>query len=168
MTLRLLLVHAHPDDETLTHGATVAAALAHGHDVHLVTCTRGEEGEVIGEAEQHRTSDRDDTLDELREAELAAALEALAAGTGRRSGTRGSTASRPAPARPGRGRATGTAAWSCSPAGAPPCRPTSARTASRSPTSTRRRAAWPGSSAACARTSCSPTARTADTATPTT
>lgn len=78
MTLRLLLVHAHPDDETLTHGATVAAALAHGHEVDLVTCTRGEEGEVIGEAEAHRTSDRDDTLDQLREAELDAALEALA------------------------------------------------------------------------------------------
>ncbi|MFC3686766.1 PIG-L family deacetylase [Aquipuribacter hungaricus] len=84
MTLRLLLVHAHPDDETLTHGATVAAALAHGHEVDLVTCTRGEEGEVIGDAEQHRTSHRDDTLAELREAELAAALDALAAGTGGR------------------------------------------------------------------------------------
>lgn len=77
MTLRLLLVHAHPDDETLTHGATVAAALAHGHEVDLVTCTRGEEGEVIGEAEQHRRSGRDDTINELREAELAAALDAL-------------------------------------------------------------------------------------------
>ena len=81
VTLRLLLVHAHPDDETLTHGATVAAALAHAHEVDLVTCTRGEEGEVIGAAEAHRTSDRDDSLAELREAELAAALDALA-GTG--------------------------------------------------------------------------------------
>ena len=76
--LRLLLVHAHPDDETLTHGGTVAAALAGGHEVDLVTCTRGEEGEVIGETHAHRTSDRDDTLADVREAELAAALDALA------------------------------------------------------------------------------------------
>lgn len=92
MTLRLLLVHAHPDDETLTHGATVAAALAAGQEVDLVTCTRGEEGEVIGEAHAHRTSDRDDTLDALREAELAAALEALA----RTPGTDGRGANTPA------------------------------------------------------------------------
>lgn len=58
----------------------MAAALALGHEVDLVTCTRGEEGEVIGEAEAHRTSDREDTLADLREAELAAALAALADG----------------------------------------------------------------------------------------
>jgi N-acetyl-1-D-myo-inositol-2-amino-2-deoxy-alpha-D-glucopyranoside deacetylase len=77
VTVRLLLVHAHPDDETLNHGATIAAALAHGHDVDVVTCTRGEEGEVIGDAHAHRTSDREDTLGAHREVELAAALEAL-------------------------------------------------------------------------------------------
>lgn len=76
--LRLLLVHAHPDDETLNHGATVAAALAMGHEVDLVTCTRGEEGEVIGAEHAHRTSDREDSLAEVREAELAAALVELA------------------------------------------------------------------------------------------
>ncbi|WP_336922975.1 PIG-L family deacetylase [Aquipuribacter sp. SD81] len=79
--LRLLLVHAHPDDETLTMGATTAAALDRGHRVVLVTCTRGEEGEVIGEAHAHRTSDRDDTLADERERELAAALRALAGDT---------------------------------------------------------------------------------------
>ncbi|MFC5380686.1 N-acetyl-1-D-myo-inositol-2-amino-2-deoxy-alpha-D-glucopyranoside deacetylase [Aquipuribacter nitratireducens] len=77
--LRLLLVHAHPDDETLTMGATIAAALDHGHRVVLVTCTRGEEGEVIGAAHAHRTSARDDTLGTHRETELADALAALAA-----------------------------------------------------------------------------------------
>ncbi len=76
--LRLLLVHAHPDDETLNHGATVAAGLAMGHEVDLVTCNRGEEGEVIGAEHAHRTSDREDTLGELREQELEAALAALA------------------------------------------------------------------------------------------
>lgn len=75
--LRLLLVHAHPDDETINHGATVAAALAAGHQVDLVTCTRGEEGEVIGHRHAHRVSSRDDTLDLAREAELAAALRVL-------------------------------------------------------------------------------------------
>ncbi|WP_380166093.1 PIG-L family deacetylase [Jannaschia sp. R86511] len=78
MTLRLLLVHAHPDDETLNHGATVAAALAAGHEVDLVTCTRGEEGEVIGAEHAHRVSSRDDSLAPVREAELAAALAVLA------------------------------------------------------------------------------------------
>jgi N-acetyl-1-D-myo-inositol-2-amino-2-deoxy-alpha-D-glucopyranoside deacetylase len=78
VTIRLLLVHAHPDDETLNHGATIAAALAMGHDVDVVTCTRGEEGEVIGDEHAHRTSDRDDTLGAHREVELAAALTALA------------------------------------------------------------------------------------------
>lgn len=77
--LRLLLVHAHPDDETLTTGATIAAAVDHGHRVVLVTCTRGEEGEVIGAEHAHRTSDRDDTLGAHRETELAGALAALAA-----------------------------------------------------------------------------------------
>jgi N-acetyl-1-D-myo-inositol-2-amino-2-deoxy-alpha-D-glucopyranoside deacetylase len=79
VTLRLLLVHAHPDDETLTMGATVAAALDHGHRLVLVTCTRGEEGEVIGAEHAHRTSDRDDTLADERVRELDAALAALAA-----------------------------------------------------------------------------------------
>lgn len=78
MALRLLLVHAHPDDESLNHGTTVAAAVAMGHDVDVVTCTRGEEGEVIGTRHAHRVSSRDDTLGEHREVELAAALAALA------------------------------------------------------------------------------------------
>ena len=44
---RLLLVHAHPDDETIFNGATMAAYAAAGTRVTLVTCTRGELGEVI-------------------------------------------------------------------------------------------------------------------------
>ena len=46
---RLLFVHAHPDDETLTTGATIAHYVAPGRQVRVVTCTLGEEGEVIGE-----------------------------------------------------------------------------------------------------------------------
>lgn len=44
---RLLLVHAHPDDETINNGATMAKYVAEGASVTLVTCTRGEEGEVL-------------------------------------------------------------------------------------------------------------------------
>jgi N-acetyl-1-D-myo-inositol-2-amino-2-deoxy-alpha-D-glucopyranoside deacetylase len=43
---RLLLVHAHPDDETVGTGATMAHYAATGAHVTLVTCTLGEEGEI--------------------------------------------------------------------------------------------------------------------------
>ena len=43
---RILLVHAHPDDETINNGATMALYADRGAHVTLVTCTRGEEGEV--------------------------------------------------------------------------------------------------------------------------
>jgi N-acetyl-1-D-myo-inositol-2-amino-2-deoxy-alpha-D-glucopyranoside deacetylase len=49
MTPRLLFVHAHPDDESLATGATIAHYASLGADVRVVTCTLGEEGEVIGE-----------------------------------------------------------------------------------------------------------------------
>ena len=44
---RLMLVHAHPDDETIANGATMARLAAEGGLVTLVTCTLGEEGEVL-------------------------------------------------------------------------------------------------------------------------
>ena len=43
----ILFVHAHPDDETIATGATMAACAAAGARVVLLTCTRGELGEVI-------------------------------------------------------------------------------------------------------------------------
>ena len=43
----LLLVHAHPDDESLWTGGTIARYAAAGVQVTLVTCTLGEEGEII-------------------------------------------------------------------------------------------------------------------------
>jgi N-acetyl-1-D-myo-inositol-2-amino-2-deoxy-alpha-D-glucopyranoside deacetylase len=43
---RLMLVHAHPDDETSSTGATIARYAAEGAQVTLVTCTLGEEGEI--------------------------------------------------------------------------------------------------------------------------
>ncbi|MCR6481560.1 N-acetyl-1-D-myo-inositol-2-amino-2-deoxy-alpha-D-glucopyranoside deacetylase [Amycolatopsis sp. OK19-0408] len=44
---RLLLVHAHPDDESITTGATIARYAAEGAEVAVVTCTLGEEGEIM-------------------------------------------------------------------------------------------------------------------------
>jgi N-acetyl-1-D-myo-inositol-2-amino-2-deoxy-alpha-D-glucopyranoside deacetylase len=43
----LMTVHAHPDDETIGTGGTMARAVADGHRVVLVTCTRGELGEIV-------------------------------------------------------------------------------------------------------------------------
>jgi N-acetyl-1-D-myo-inositol-2-amino-2-deoxy-alpha-D-glucopyranoside deacetylase len=74
---RLLFVHAHPDDETLTTGITMAAYAARGHDVHLLTCTLGEEGEVIPAELAHLGSDRDDSLGSTRREELRAAMAVL-------------------------------------------------------------------------------------------
>ncbi|HEU4363278.1 MAG TPA: N-acetyl-1-D-myo-inositol-2-amino-2-deoxy-alpha-D-glucopyranoside deacetylase [Mycobacterium sp.] len=77
---RLLFVHAHPDDETLTTGATIAHYAARGARVQVVTCTLGEEGEVIGDRWARLAVDRADQLGGYRIGELTAALQALGAG----------------------------------------------------------------------------------------
>jgi len=74
---RLLLVHAHPDDETIGTGATMARYAGEGVQVTLVTCTLGEEGEVLVPELAHLAADRDDGLGRHRIEELAAAMEAL-------------------------------------------------------------------------------------------
>ncbi|RAV06854.1 N-acetyl-1-D-myo-inositol-2-amino-2-deoxy-alpha-D-glucopyranoside deacetylase [Mycolicibacterium sp. GF69] len=74
---RLLFVHAHPDDETLTTGATIAHYVARGAQVRVVTCTLGEEGEVIGERWAGLAVDVADQLGGYRIGELTAALNAL-------------------------------------------------------------------------------------------
>ncbi len=74
---RLLLVHAHPDDETINNGATMAMYAALGAEVTLVTCTRGEEGEVLVEEHAHKAAAHDDLLGEHRVIELADAMKAL-------------------------------------------------------------------------------------------
>ncbi|WP_175411866.1 N-acetyl-1-D-myo-inositol-2-amino-2-deoxy-alpha-D-glucopyranoside deacetylase [Streptomyces sp. TRM64462] len=76
-TRRLLLVHAHPDDESINNGATMAKYAAEGAQVTLVTCTQGEEGEVIPPALAHLAPDRDDRLGPYRVGELAAAMKEL-------------------------------------------------------------------------------------------
>ncbi len=74
---RLLLVHAHPDDETINNGATMAKYVAEGVGVTLVTCTRGEEGEVLVPDLSHLASHEKDELGPHREVELANAMSAL-------------------------------------------------------------------------------------------
>jgi N-acetyl-1-D-myo-inositol-2-amino-2-deoxy-alpha-D-glucopyranoside deacetylase len=74
---RLLLVHAHPDDETIGTGATMAHYAAQGVAVTLVTCTMGEEGEVLVPELAHLAADLEDGLGQHRVGELAAAMEAL-------------------------------------------------------------------------------------------
>ena len=74
---RLLLVHAHPDDETIGTGATMAKYAAERVRVTLVTCTLGEEGEILEPGLEHLAADRDDGLGQHRVGELAAAMEAL-------------------------------------------------------------------------------------------
>lgn len=72
---RALLVHAHPDDETLATGALIAELIDGGVEVHLVTCTRGERGELMpGVAGVEPGSEAFATH---REQELRRALEAL-------------------------------------------------------------------------------------------
>lgn len=74
---RLLLVHAHPDDESINNGATMAHYVARGAQVTLVTCTRGEEGEILIPTLAHLASDDQDGLGAHREVELAEAMAHL-------------------------------------------------------------------------------------------
>ncbi|QFY12687.1 N-acetyl-1-D-myo-inositol-2-amino-2-deoxy-alpha-D-glucopyranoside deacetylase [Nonomuraea phyllanthi] len=74
---RLLLVHAHPDDESIGTGATMAKYAAEGAHVTLVTCTLGEEGEIIPKDLARLAADRDDALGPYRIDELDAACRAL-------------------------------------------------------------------------------------------
>jgi N-acetyl-1-D-myo-inositol-2-amino-2-deoxy-alpha-D-glucopyranoside deacetylase len=74
---RLLLVHAHPDDESITTGATIARYAAQGAEVTLVTCTLGEEGEIVPPRLAGLGSWAADQLGGYRAAELAAACAAL-------------------------------------------------------------------------------------------
>ena len=74
---RLLLVHAHPDDESIYTGATMAKYAAEGAQVTLVTCTLGELGEIIPPSLAHLAAGDGAGLGEYRIGELAAACAAL-------------------------------------------------------------------------------------------
>jgi N-acetyl-1-D-myo-inositol-2-amino-2-deoxy-alpha-D-glucopyranoside deacetylase len=74
---RLLLVHAHPDDESIGNGASMAKYAAEGAQVTLVTCTLGEEGEVLVDSLGHLAAHREDALGQHRISELTEAMKAL-------------------------------------------------------------------------------------------
>jgi len=74
---RLLLVHAHPDDESIGTGATMAKYAAEGAGVTLVTCTLGELGEVIPPELAHLAFDAEGGLGQYRIGELDKACAAL-------------------------------------------------------------------------------------------
>ncbi|MFD9739932.1 N-acetyl-1-D-myo-inositol-2-amino-2-deoxy-alpha-D-glucopyranoside deacetylase [Umezawaea sp. NPDC059074] len=74
---RLLLVHAHPDDESLWTGGTIARYAATGAHVTVVTCTLGEEGEIIPAGLRELAADAADQLGGYRVAELRSACAAL-------------------------------------------------------------------------------------------
>ncbi|MCE0486283.1 N-acetyl-1-D-myo-inositol-2-amino-2-deoxy-alpha-D-glucopyranoside deacetylase [Ornithinimicrobium sediminis] len=73
--IRLLAVHAHPDDETLATGVALAHHCLLGDEVHVVTCTLGEEGEVIPAELAHLEGS--DDLGPHRAGELAGAMATL-------------------------------------------------------------------------------------------
>ncbi len=73
---RLLFVHAHPDDETITTGGTIAVLIDAGHRVTVLSCTRGERGEVIPPELQYLEGDGP-ALAAYRESELAEAMRIL-------------------------------------------------------------------------------------------
>ena len=74
---RLLLVHAHPDDESIGTGATMAHYAAQGAQVTLLTCTLGEEGEILVPEHAQLAADQADQLGGFRIGELAAAMRVL-------------------------------------------------------------------------------------------
>jgi len=76
----MLFVHAHPDDESIGTGATMAKYAAEGAHVTLVTCTLGELGEIIPPGLAALAADRDDQLGGYRIGELGAACRALGVG----------------------------------------------------------------------------------------
>lgn len=74
---RALFVHAHPDDETINNGATMARYAAEGRGVTVVTCTAGEMGEVLVPELAHTAHDKDGGLGEHRKDEIANAMARL-------------------------------------------------------------------------------------------
>lgn len=76
VTPRVLFVHAHPDDETITTGGTIAELVSEGAEVMVLTATRGEGGEVIPAELKQLQGDRAG-LARVREQEIAEAMRAL-------------------------------------------------------------------------------------------
>ncbi|RRO15517.1 mycothiol conjugate amidase Mca [Saccharopolyspora rhizosphaerae] len=73
--LRLMTVHAHPDDESSKGAATTARYAAEGHEVMVVTCTGGEAGSILNPAMERPEIVAN--LPEVRRQEMARAAEIL-------------------------------------------------------------------------------------------
>ncbi|RZS40770.1 mycothiol S-conjugate amidase [Herbihabitans rhizosphaerae] len=73
--LRLMAVHAHPDDESSKGAATMAKYTAAGHEVMVVTCTGGERGDILNPAMER--PDVKENMTDVRRAEMARAAEIL-------------------------------------------------------------------------------------------
>lgn len=86
---RLLFVHAHPDDETINNGVTIAHYTAQGAEVTVLTCTLGEEGEVIDDRWRQLAVDHADQLGGYRIGELTEALHCLGVASPRYLGAAG-------------------------------------------------------------------------------
>src|SRR5699024_572509 len=74
---RVVAVHAHTDDEAIATGGALARLSARGADVTVITCTLGEQGEVIGKTYQQLVNGDADQLGGFRIHELLASLEVL-------------------------------------------------------------------------------------------
>ena len=74
--LRLMAVHAHPDDESSKGAATTAYYVSQGVEVLVVTCTGGERGDILNPQLQNDPDLLRD-MAEYRRREMAAAVEAL-------------------------------------------------------------------------------------------
>jgi len=74
--LRLMAVHAHPDDESSKGAATMARYVDEGVDVLVVTCTGGERGSILNPALQDRP-EIEARMAEIRRAEMEHAREIL-------------------------------------------------------------------------------------------
>lgn len=77
--INVVAVHAHPDDEAIWTGGVLADLSQRGAHVTVVTCTLGEEGEVIGDTYSLLTSKNADQLGGLRAQELSDSLRHLGA-----------------------------------------------------------------------------------------
>jgi len=73
--LRLMAVHAHPDDESSKGAASAARYIAEGVDIMVVTCTGGERGDVLNEAVALEVEEHGILL--VRQREMARAAELL-------------------------------------------------------------------------------------------
>jgi mycothiol S-conjugate amidase len=74
--LRLMAVHAHPDDESSKGAATMARYVDEGVDVLVVTCTGGERGSILNPALQGR-AEIEANISEIRRKEMERARDIL-------------------------------------------------------------------------------------------